>query len=68
MYTLLSLLLVVLGIVMILKPKLFFDFTEGWKSHVSGEPSKLYLLSTRIGGVMCLLAGIMGLVIFIFLV
>ena len=68
MYILLSLLLVGLGIVMILKPKLFFDVTEGWKSHVNDEPSKLYLFSTRLGGVMCLLVGIMGLVILIFLV
>ena len=66
MYILLSLLLVGLGIIMLLKPRLFFDITESWKSHTSSEPSKMYLFSTRLGGVMCLLAGIFGLVVIVF--
>ena len=65
MYALLSIIFVVLGIIMILNPKLFFDITEGWKSNTSGTPSKLYLFSTRMGGVLCLLVGILGLVVMI---
>lgn len=61
MYALGSIILVILGVVMILKPDLIFDITEGWKSSSNGTPSKLYLFNTRLGGVLCLLVGIFGL-------
>lgn len=62
-----SVLLVILGTVMMIRPKLFFDMTEGWKSSAGGEPSGLYLFSTRFGGIMCFLAGLAGIMVFLFL-
>jgi hypothetical protein len=65
MYTFLSIILVVLGIIMILKPGFFYEIAESWKNHTSSAPSDLYLFSTRLGGVICLLVGIGGLAVFI---
>lgn len=52
---------------MILKPEVIYDITESWKNNRSGEPSDLYLLSTKIGGILCLLLGIAGAVILLVL-
>ena len=53
--------LAIYGVALIWKPEFFYELTESWK-HDGGEPSKLYLLSTRFGGVMCVLAGIGGMI------
>lgn len=55
-------LLVSLGLLMVLRPEAFYDLTEGWKSK-GGRPSRLYCVSTRLGGVMCILAGLCGIVL-----
>lgn len=52
------------GIVMLLKPQWVYMLTELWKSSVMGEPSRLYLLSTRIGGVFVTAVGILAIVAF----
>lgn len=67
MYILLSIMLIIVGAVMFLKPKLFFDLIESWKNSGSSDPSDFYCISTRFGGVLCLLTGIGGLVILVFL-
>ena len=67
MYIVFSVVLVILGTVMTLKPKLFFEMTECWKSSADSEPSSLYLFSTRFGGIMCLLIGLSGIVVLLFL-
>ena len=54
--------LAIYGAALIWKPEFFYELTERWK-HGGGEPSKSYLLSTRFGGVMCVLAGIGGMII-----
>lgn len=66
MYLVFSVVLVILGAVMTVRPKFFFDITEGWKSG-GGEPSDLYFFSTRFGGIACLLIGLGGIVILLFL-
>ena len=53
-----AIIMVIFGIVMIVRPKMFYDLTESWKSHSYGEPSSLYIFSTRFGGVCVTLAGI----------
>ena len=65
-YFIAGLALIAIGVVMLVKPQFVFELTESWK-HDSGaaEPSKLWLFSTRFGGVMCVLAGIGGM-IFVF--
>ena len=39
-------------------PELIYEVTESWKSYSSGEPSDLYRLSTRVGGVAFIVVGI----------
>ena len=65
MYIVLSIIFVIIGVIMIIKPEVVFDVTESWKSYSSSEPSKLYLFSTRFGGAMFLLVGIGGLITFL---
>lgn len=59
MYTLWSIMLVVLGIIMLLKPRLFFDITESWKSHTI----QIVSLQHKSGGALCLLVDILGLAV-----
>ena len=60
MYILLSILLILGGLLMLFFPDLVYDLSELWKSNRSAEPSRLYLISTRFGGVMFILVGIGG--------
>ncbi len=64
LYFIVGLALIAMGIAMLWKPRLVFELTESWK-HDGGadEPSRLWLFSTRFGGVMCVLAGICGLIV-----
>ena len=64
LYFIAGLALIAIGVVMLVKPQLVFELTESWK-HDSGaaEPSKPWLFSTRFGGVMCVLAGIVGIIV-----
>jgi len=55
-----GILLLGVGQIMLWKPWLFFDLMERWKSRGAEDPSKLYLFSTRFGGVMMSLAGLGG--------
>ena len=61
MYFFLGIILIVWGFVMVRFPDIVYELTQSWKNYSSGEPSDLYRLSTRFGGVMCILAGICGL-------
>lgn len=67
MYIILTIIIAIVGIFMILKPEIIYDITESWKNNRSGEPSDLYLLSTKIGGVLCLLLGVAGAIILLVL-
>ena len=64
LYFFIGLILIVIGITMLVRPKFIYELTESWK-HGGGmdEPSALYLFSTRFGGVMFILAGIGGLIV-----
>ena len=46
---------------MLLKPVAFWNLAEKWKSDAS-EPSSLYEVYLRFGGLMCTLAGIAALI------
>lgn len=48
-----------LGLLMLLKPESVFSLTESWKQDASAEPSGLYLISTRFGGVILLGVGVL---------
>ena len=63
MLVLLSLLCIVGGFAMLLNPELVFELSESWKLDSGAEPSRLFILSTRIGGALCMLAGIGGMIV-----
>lgn len=54
----LGIILTVVGILMLVRPTLVWSITESWKSSDATEPSNLYKLSIRFGGIMCTLAGV----------
>ena len=58
-----SIFVMIMGIVLLLFPEFVYEVTESWKSYSAGEPSKLYIISTRVGGACCVLAGIVGIVL-----
>lgn len=62
LYILGGLFLMGLGGLMFLRPDIFYELTESWKTR-QGNPTDRYLLETRIGGVMCFLAGLCGVVV-----
>ncbi|WP_078548800.1 DUF6199 family natural product biosynthesis protein [Litchfieldia alkalitelluris] len=60
---LLGIILFIIGLTMIIKPSFIWLIAESWKSEDATEPSGLYLMSTRFGGIMCSLVGISSIVI-----
>ena len=57
-----SIFVLLMGVVMFFFPQFIYEVTESWKSYSAGEPSRLYIISTRFGGVCCLLVGIAGII------
>ena len=57
-----SIFVLLIGVIMLFFPQFIYEITESWKSYSAGEPSRLYIISTRFGGVCFLLVGILGLV------
>ena len=57
-----SIFVLIAGVVMLCFPTTVYDITEGWKSYASSEPSDLYLIHTRIGGISCSIVGIAGII------
>lgn len=60
MYIILAIIIAVVGVVMIVKPEFIYELTESWKSYSESEPSKAYLLWTRLTGIVFLLVGVVG--------
>jgi hypothetical protein len=59
---LLFILFMVIGLVMSLAPTFFWMLTEQWKSRDATEPSTLFILSTRFGGGMFAILGLLGVI------
>ena len=59
-----SIVMLVIGTCMLLRPYVIYQLTESWKSNAADEPSRLYIISTRFGGVMFLLVGLLGAIAF----
>ncbi|SFF11092.1 hypothetical protein SAMN04487969_11463 [Paenibacillus algorifonticola] len=53
-----GILLICFGLLLAVRPALAWSLTESWKSNDGTEPSSLYPLSTRFGGILCTLAGL----------
>ncbi|MCI8398206.1 MAG: hypothetical protein HFF90_02240 [Oscillibacter sp.] len=62
MYTVLSIILIGVGLLMLVSPETFYNLTEGWKHSGGSGPSRSYVFSTRFGGVMMLAVGSLGIV------
>lgn len=54
----LGMILIIVGVSMIIKPSLFWLLLESWKSIEETEPSEVFIISTRYGGMMMTLIGI----------
>lgn len=61
-----SLIFIVIGLTMIFNTKLFWKITESWKSQGSYDPSDLYLVQVKFGGVMFFLVGMAGVIATLF--
>lgn len=57
-----SLIFIVIGLTMIFNTKLFWKITESWKSGNSYNPSDVYQVSTKFGGIMFFLVGLGGVI------
>ena len=53
----------VLGMFIFLKPDLVWKLTEAWKSNRADEPSELYLKTTKIGGILFALLGVVMIIL-----
>ena len=58
-----SIFLLIVGIMMLCFPKVIYELTESWKSNSFNEPSKLYDIHIRIGGIACFIVGLAGVVV-----
>ncbi len=63
MYCIIGIVFVIIGMLMLFSPETVFKMTESWKSYSSGDPSDLYIISTRIGGGIVALVGIVSIVV-----
>ena len=57
-----SIFLLIVGVMMLCFPEVVYGITESWKSDASSEPSGLYKIHIRIGGIACSLVGIAGII------
>lgn len=57
-----SIFLLIVGVLMLCLPDVVYSITESWKSNASNEPSVMYRLHIRIGGIACSLVGIAGII------
>ncbi len=57
-----SVFLLIAGLLMLCFPEVIYSITESWKSNASSEPSDLYKLEIRVGGIVFSLVGIAGLI------
>ena len=63
MYILAGFFFWLIGFTMVIKPELIIQIRDSLKYDSPTEPSRWYLRSTRFGGVMFLLAGILSFVV-----
>jgi len=64
MVLILSIFVLIIGVLMLFKPDVWWEVTESWKSSDATEPSDFYIKYTRFGGGFFTLAGIAGIISF----
>ena len=52
-----------LGAFLFFRPDLVWKLTEQWKSYRADEPSELYVIPTKVGGVAFALCGVAAVVL-----
>lgn len=50
--------LIVIGGIMLIKPKTIWKIAESWKVETNAEPTELYMILIRIGGCILVIGGI----------
>ena len=63
MFVLCAILFLIIGFIMLRYPEFIYEITESWKSYSYGDPSDLYVLSTRVGGAVFIILGIACIVV-----
>lgn len=61
---LMGILCIAFGGFLFFKPDLIWKLTEQWKSNYADEPSSLYKVSTKLGGICFLTLGIIAILFF----
>ena len=67
MMLLLSIFILIIGFLMLVKPDIWWEITESWKSHDATEASDFYIKTTRFGGCTFTVVGIAGIIAFFLL-
>ena len=57
-YVVLSVLVCIIGLFMLVAPNAYYRETQSWKQNKPTEPSRAYIVITRISGGIILLAGV----------
>lgn len=57
----------IIGLIMLIKPEMWWEITESWKSSDATEPSDFYTKITRVGGCFFTMCGIAGIIAFFLL-
>ena len=55
---LLSIVFVLIGLWIIRNPKFFYEVTEGWKAGGDSEPTETYVETTKLGGGILVVIGL----------
>lgn len=55
--------IIALGAFIFLKPALIWKYTEQWKSYRADEPSDFYLKTTKLGGFLFVIFGIVVIIL-----
>lgn len=55
--------LLIIGLIMTISPTAWFELTQSWKSYSAADPSDLFIIVTRIGGIMFLLAAVAAFIV-----
>ncbi|MDF2944864.1 MAG: hypothetical protein K0S01_3722 [Herbinix sp.] len=56
-----AIILLLIGLTMIINPKVIYKITDKWKSYFVTDPTGLYYFSVRIGGVIFIILGMVSL-------
>ena len=67
MILLLSIFVLIIGLLMLIDPNMWWEITESWKSHDATEPSDFYIKVSRFQGCFFTLLGVAGIIAFFLL-